>query len=610
VIRRLRRAANVLRTPRAAVAAALLGALLTLPSIFTGFATDDHNFRMLFQGAHALPELDRPPWEVFSFYADRGPENQTALLNRGLLPWYVGETFHAAFFRPLTSLSHYIDHRLFGDTAWPMHLHSIALFAALVLACGALYRRVHGAGWIAGIAVLLYALDDGRGMNTGWLSGRNALLTTLFGVLTLWAHIAWRQGTLRAGLLIAPLAWALALASGEAGLAAAAYIAAYALCLDRAPWPARLRSLLPYVPVFLLWAVLYRGLGYGVQGSNGYADPLGDPVRFLWSAAAHAPVLLFGQFGLPDSALYNFLPAPWHAVYWLVAAVFVAGVLLLLFPLLRARAEAHFWMLGMLGALLPASATLPLDRLLTLVAVGAAPLLAMLLIELRAVADSMRESAWRRPARVALYSLASVHLVLAPMLLVASSTAIGLIERANQAANASLPMDAGLMDDTLILCTAPSDLLAVGTPIVRSSLRQPVPRHTLLLSAGNGEVRFRREDAHTLVVTTPDDYLNTPWANLFRQPDAEPLQNGWTRHLPGVEITVLVASPGGAPHTTRFRFTRSLEDPALRWFGWAGSAFAPFEVPAVGEEVVVAAHSPLSLAGSAPQPRQSTAHHR
>lgn len=552
------------------IAAVGVAVLLAGPSIFTGFTTDDHNFRLVFRGAPGLPEFARAPWEVFSFYADRGPELRQAFLERGLLPWWTGDTFRAAFCRPLSSLSHYLDYRLFGETAWPMHAHSLLLFAALLLSVGALYRRLQGAGAVAGLALLLFALDDARGLNVGWLSGRNALLTSLFSVLTLLAHDRWRRDGWRAGVVAAPLAWALALASGEAGLGAAGMLAAYALTLETAPWRKRILYLLPYAPVFLVWAALYKSHGFGTHGSTGYVDPFDHPGLYLKGLIFHLPVQLFGQFGLPDCVFFNVLPAPLKAGYWLIAVAYVGALGAMLWPVLRAQPVARFWALGMIFALLPAAATLPQDRLLALAGVGGAALIALALERLRG------QPQWSR--RAALTVLVGIHLVLSPVALVVTSTATWAIERANLQANASLPMTEG----NIVIANAPTELMGIGVSVVRSSLEQPVPEHTLLLSAGNGALSIEYVDAHTVLVRT-DDYLNTPWANLFRQTSSEPLHAGWTRQLRNVRIEVLEAGAQGGPKTTRFTFSEPLASPWTHWVTWGGDRYVPFELPRPGE---------------------------
>ena len=94
---------------------------------------------------------------------------------------------------------------------------------------------------------------------------------------------------------------ALALASGEAALAVLAYVPAYALTLDLAPWRARARSLAPIALVVVGWLGAYHALGYGTHGGDFYIDPLDRPLAFAVALATHAPVLLLGQFALPPA---------------------------------------------------------------------------------------------------------------------------------------------------------------------------------------------------------------------------------------------------------------------------------------------------------------------
>lgn len=580
VLQRIERWLSVARPQRRIL---LLAGLLVFPAVLIGFTTDDHNFRLIFQGGPGAPELARAPWSVFDFFGDRGPEMRQALMDRGVLPWWVGDTFRAAFCRPLSSLSHYLDWRLFGEHAWPMHLHSIALFLVLLACVGTLYRRTLGGGWVGALALLIYALDDSRGMNIGWLSGRNALLTGIFALLTVIAHDRWRRDGWKPGMILAPLAWGVGLGCGEAALAAGGILTAYMLCLDRAAWHKRFFTLLPYAPVFLVWAVLYKFYGYGVRGSDSYVDPLGDPVYYLQRAALFLPVQLFGLLGLPDCVFFNVLPQPWQSVYWLVAAGWVGLLLALVWPILRARPEARFWGLAMVFALLPTAATLPQDRLLTLGAVGGAPLVALLLERLyRAGADMP----WG--GRFALRILVFAHLLLAPVALMVTNTATGFIEQANLRANASLPLEPGFAEQTLIIANAPSELMELGVPMVRSSLRQPVPAHTLLLSAGNTGISVVYDGPNAVVVKTDGDYLNTPWANLFRNTKAEPLVNGWTRQLAHVRVEVLDAGPNGSPRAARFTFPEPLESAKLCWMTWSGDRYVPFIPPGPGKAMRLA----------------------
>ncbi len=99
-----------------------------------------------------------------------------------------------------------------------MHIQSILWFALACAAAGALYRRFMTPAWVAGLAALLYALDDARGIGVGWLSGRNALLTILCGFFVLLCHDRWRRDGWRVGPFLSVRALAMGLLSGEAAL--------------------------------------------------------------------------------------------------------------------------------------------------------------------------------------------------------------------------------------------------------------------------------------------------------------------------------------------------------------------------------------------------------
>ena len=561
------------------------GLLLSLASVFGGFATDDHNFRLLFQGAPGAQELARPPWEVFSFFLDRGPEQRAAMIERGVLPWWTGDTFHGGFFRPITSLSHYLDWQLFGEHAWPMHLHNLAIFAAMLFGLGLLYRRQLAPPWIAALALLLYAIDDARGMNVGWLSGRNTLLSAAFGVWAILMHDLWRRDGWKPGMVLGPLLWLFGLGSAEAGLGAAGYLAAYMLTLEKGAWWRRPLTMLPYAPAFLIWAITYKAMGYGVHGSNGYIDPFNDPVMYCKGMLIHLPVQLFGEFGVPDSVFFNVLPWPGNAVYWVLAAAYLTLLFVLAWPILKASAPARFFAVGMVLSLLPASATLPQDRLLTLASVGGAPIIALLLERLLALLPVQRT----RLAGFAFYALIVLHLLLPCVTFPITSASTGLMEQANQIADHSLPMQPEVAGETVIIANAPTELMCVAVPIVRSSLREPVPAHTLLLSVGNDTVSVDYVDPHTILVHSEGESLNTPWANLFRRTSTEPLRAGWTRELSNVRIEVVEAAPEGSPRLTKFTFKEPLDSAKLHWLTWAGDRYVPFTLPGLGERMELAA---------------------
>ena len=226
----LQRARNWLSSDRVPVAVALIAALLTLPALFTGWQLDDVSHRIVFL---RLPDSPATPAEAFSFIkGDR--EANLEFMDLGVLPWWTVEELKLSFWRPITIVTHWVDYRLWPNSAGLMHLQSLIWFGGLVAIAAVLYRRVLGPTWIAGLAALLYALDDAHGYPAGWLANRNALIATTFGYLALVAHDRWRRDGWRPGGVVAPGFLALALLSAKFGAGVVAYLLAHALFLEGA----------------------------------------------------------------------------------------------------------------------------------------------------------------------------------------------------------------------------------------------------------------------------------------------------------------------------------------------------------------------------------------
>ncbi len=110
-----------------------------------------------------------------------------------------------------------------------MHVENVLLYALLTWLVGRLIQAVHGPGLAAGIAALVFAIDESHALTVMWIAGRNTLLAAVFGILAVRAHLRWRErATARSWphALAASLWFALALASGEAGLCSFGYVLA------------------------------------------------------------------------------------------------------------------------------------------------------------------------------------------------------------------------------------------------------------------------------------------------------------------------------------------------------------------------------------------------
>ncbi len=553
----------------------LLAALLAAPALWTGWQFDDYGQRELLLARPGLAGIGPATLELFTFL-DGDPARTLARADRGELAWWTLPAARTAFWRPLSGLTHWLDYQLWPGRPALMHLHSLIWLAALTAAVARLYRRVGGPPALAGLAAALYALDDAHGFAAAWLANRNALCAALLGVLALLAHLRWREAGERRGLVWSLLWLGLGLLAAEAAVAAVAYMAAYALWLDRGTVRARLLSLLPAVGLVGLWRLAHRALGYGAWGTA-YIDPASEPLRYLWALAARAPLLLLGQWSPLPAELSPFLGPRGGALLWLGALALCAALAWAMWPLLRADRMARFWASGMLLALLPPSAALPANRLLIFVGIGAMGLLARFV--------ALPDASPGPPRRAARAVLLIVHLGLAPLLLpltAYSPALLGNVEPALQ----TLPKDAGVARRDLIVVSAPSVFSLNPIRPVRAAAGLPAPARTLLLAAGLGGAWVERPDQTSLLVRPAGGYL-LGFDSVFRAP-WHPLTPGLPVRLARVTIMVTELTADGRPAAALFRFDTPLEDSSRQWFTWRRDRFVPFAPPPVGGAVWVA----------------------
>jgi hypothetical protein len=353
---------------------AALAPLLLITALTAGWQLDDH-----FHRSRMLGYGDARPLQIFVPY-DGVLAHTQAQMDSGTLPWWASKDLHLAFLRYTSTLTTLLDYQLWPDHPALMHAHSLLWLSAMVVAATLLYRRIFGPTWVAGLAALLYAIDDAHSMPVVYLANRNALITTCFGLLSVVFYVDWcRRGRARDAVTSAML-FALALSAGEMAVATVAYLAAYVLVLDSGPLVARMTRVAPHVAVCAVWALIYRYGGFGAQGNGYYLDPIGAPVTFVAGLADRVPLLLLGQW-TPIPAAMGLVYAPGSPDTMrlrIEGILLVAALMMLFFPLMRRNRTARFFALGMAFSLVPISGAGPENRLLSFVGVGAFGLVALL----------------------------------------------------------------------------------------------------------------------------------------------------------------------------------------------------------------------------------------
>jgi hypothetical protein len=561
----------------------VLGLALASPALTGGFAADDHIHRLIARDDPGIDGLASRPMDLFVF-ASGDPRDNAALRDAGVFPWYTDPDVRLAFFRPVTSGSHAVDHALWPDNARAMLVHNLLWLALALAVVWRFYRRFLDVRWIAVLALLLYAVDDARGPVVGWIANRNALIATALAVPALLAYDRWRRDGWAAGAWLGPFLFALALGAGEASLAITAYLGAHALWLDRSPWRARVLALAPYAAITVGWRVVYGALGYGVFGSGVYLDPGGDPLHFAGAASTRLPLLLLGQLGLPWSdlgVLYPLAGAGVVAVMVTFAFGFLLAVGLAAARILRRDPVARFFATGMVLAAVPVASTFPADRLLGFVGLGGMGLVAQLLAAALADRAQLGDGFVRRAAAfVVVVVLVLIHVVLAPPFLVMRSRSMVTIGRMLDRADAGIPSDAAIATRTVILTNPPSDAFGGYIPLMRVSRGQPRPAHMYWLATGSAAVTLERLDDRTLRVAPEDGFLRHEIDRMLRTP-ARPFTSGERIALTGLTIEIESVS-GGRPRTIIARFDRPLDDPHYVWRRWDVYTFVPYTPPPIG----------------------------
>jgi hypothetical protein len=587
-----------LSRPRAGAAIVALSLVLLSPALATGLTADDHFHALVLSGARALEVVPTRALDMFA-WADGDRARAVAMMEIGMTGWWTDPTMRMAYLRPLSVATHWLDHRLWPGAPWLMHAHSLLWFALALAGLAALYRRLAapaGAPWAAMLALLLYAVDDAHAMTVAWVANRNALVALACAVPVLLLHDrAARDGDRGAGRA-GPLAFAFALLAGEGALAIAAYLFAYALCVDPRGRRRALVALAPFVLVALAWGLAYRGLGFGAGGSGLVFDPGSEPGRYLGAAIERVPVLLLAQFAFPPSDGWLIYPV---VAKWLPGAIMghalgtIVALSLAFASLVRASPEARMWALGSVLACLPVAAQFPHDRLLLFVGVGGAPLVALFLARLWQTAPAARSWFARAFETPLGWACVTLHMVVAPLWLPLRALSPADVTHLIAGVDRAVGDAPGIERKTVVLMNPPGDYVGY-VPTLRAATGRARPASLRWLATGASAVTVERVDATTLRVRPDEGFL---WlaSERMQRSLARPIRVGDEVRLSDLVVRVTEQLSDGRPAEILARFQAPLEDPRYAFHAWSERGAAPFTPPAVGERVTLPQVNYLAL---------------
>ena len=551
----------------------LITLLLTLPALFSGWLGDDYiHYALLHPDIH-IPRAN--DWSLFGLFSwvDATPERTQVLIDHGVIPWWTYEGFRYQFWRPLSELSHWFDHRVWRDSPLLMHLQSLLWYLALGWALQRLFRRLAMPPLALVAALALYLWDSTHGLTLSWIANRNAIIATFFGVLCLLWHLEWRESGRFGPMLISVLWLICSLFSGEIGISTCAYLGAYALLMDKAGARKALLALWPYVVVSIAWWVAYKLGNFGANHSDSnYIDQVESPLIFLSKVGERIPVLLFAQFGLVPAEAFGFNPQ-WMTLFSVAALVYLALIALIVLPVIKLSPMARFWALGCVLSAAPISATVPADRNLLMVGIGASALLGMLF---DAFSAGLIHSRLRRVGVIGLFVL---HLMVTPILMPVFSyspqiwnqlMALPMTKR--------MPIDSE--QDRVLLFGISMPIALAATPM-RFAHHLTVPECSWLISSHQDRFTLRRVAQDTLEILADRGMIDEFEQNV-RDLAREPLVVGQQVITGVMKMTVLALDDMGSPTHLRMKLdAEHMQNTVV--INWDGKTFNRLALPAVGD---------------------------
>jgi len=606
----------------------LFGIWLRWPTLQNGFFSDDISALAMAEGAYASP---RHKLDLFDF-TDGTPADHDRLMRAGSLPWWTVPGLRLAMMRPLSSALILVDRALFGDAAWPCHVHSFLWWIGAMLMAAALLRDLFPAQ-LASLALFLFALEEGHTLPLGWLANRGTLVAMVFCLAGLRAHLRYRRRRERRQAWIAFACFSVGLLSGEWAFPLLGYVLAYELFADTGSLRERAFALWPAALPGVLFLACRAMLGFGALNSGVYTDPLTEPARFLVMASQRMPVffadLVFSipshwwGFNTPwrDRLLELELIPPqiwlrlpdwqaWHVVLGLLA-MFACAVTLRFGLRNRPaseRAELRWLLAGAFISLLPMVSSFPTSRLVLPAAlafsVGAAAVLLSAASRLRRTLSDviprnlgavgfhapqlravLRGGRWK----IVLRSATLLGLVLFFQVWLAGSKSYNESRwaRDNYEAVRRFMGDAEIDDSRiaqqrLVILSGIEHTSTIFAPYVRWFLKHPMPIATFTLSAAPYAHDVYRPASNVLELTTlGGTMLSSELEQLYRAPRFQ-FREGDVVDLGAMRVEI-VRTIDNKPQIVRYTFDKSVDDPSFLFMYASPEGLVRARLPEVGE---------------------------
>jgi hypothetical protein len=551
--------------------------LVRIPTLVTPFTMDDYAQIAMMDGDY--PSAHTGPFDQYDFVDDA---DRAALMERGILPWWIHPKLVVRFFRPLSSLLLYVDHHVFASNALASHVHSLAWWALACIALYALFTRTLSER-VARIAVLVFALSPCHVTPLAWVANREALVSTALGIAALSLYARWREKRSARDAVASFVLFALAMTAGEYSLCFGGYVLAIeGVYLLRRPEPVgrRLLGMAVFLVPTIAYVVARSSLHYGARFCGLYHDPSWNFSRFSEGAPRRFGVLLsVGWIGL-DLFHALFMPGPMLVAVLALAAVLIALPFRRAFAALepRTRLNATWILVGSFPAMIPMIAVEANPRLLGIAMIGISATVALAI-----------DRAWFPPApepRRGMPELAgALALVLAFIHIVRAPIDDWLAGRVTTAIAKGIDGDMAWAHDRLagkslaVVIRGESPMSAIFSPCMLGDEKH-VPWRVLSYEAGRVLV-LRTGDRTLELVASPKPIFPMVPRLVFRDYDGT-LRAGDSVEVGAMKATVLQLDKDGMPRRIRYEFDRSLDDRSILWLRESEGKFFEQPLPKTG----------------------------
>lgn len=391
----------------------LFTSIFYLPSLRCGFFADDWLHRLALD---QFPDIFREHVNLFGLI--RSTEEMIAFKRFGLAPWWSDLGMRINFWRPIPSITHWLEYLAFGHSTVAAHLVNIAFYGVSVVLVWRLLSRFLAPGSVGLLlAVAVFALDDAHALNIVWSANRNETMGGVFVLASLLSFIHLRETRKKSWALLSLASYACALLSKESGLVLPLFVMAHVVVFPEKEGQPLLGRIRPHLGILASFALLtvaflyvyFIALGHGAN-SVYYINPLKNPglwaAHFFRSGFYHAVIL---ATGVPLLILSSSPVRDYPAAAIALGAV-TLGFWALAFRWLRKDRPLRFFVLTMVAGQIIVTTSFPDPRNLFLPSIGFAYMVARVFEE-----ASARFQKGIGPRAVA-WTLVFLHLVLAPVL--------------------------------------------------------------------------------------------------------------------------------------------------------------------------------------------------